>query len=164
MNLGDKAISRILGHIQSNPTTAVLGLIITSSSSLVAIPLSHSLLPLASFYEIALAQIQVYTSLNQSKLSGIYFSNELVGDTNVPIIVSKLAEKITENCKECVVIKCDVSLDPVFTLYNLVDGAVKLSKEKVLDKVVLSEYKSRIKVYDFENHLDKIELSWLPEE
>ncbi|KAJ3388784.1 ER membrane protein complex subunit 8 [Lobulomyces angularis] len=155
----------------------IVGVLLASLSNLSnindSIPISHSVLPLSSVFELALEQIDLYCKKSGKKVVGVYFANENTEDNQVPNIVSKLAQKVKDDHENTLLLMLDFKKLPkssVFQPFSVVQGVWKPNTENIkvsseFNDNLLSKHLLEDKTYelisDFDQHLDDISIPWL---
>ncbi|KAI9360377.1 hypothetical protein DFJ73DRAFT_757311 [Zopfochytrium polystomum] len=179
-HLSSKAYLKLALHSTKYSVTSVLGFLLGSKSGsrleiVDAIPVSHDVLPLAPMLDIALQQAQKFAEQSDLKIVGLYFANELGGDSSISPIAAKAAAKIDDLLGGGAVLltidnqklgKVDLAVTAhshASAGWKKMDQNTITSEGSDLKGTLLKLVNNRVynDIYDFDNHLDDIRLNWL---
>ncbi|KAJ3103431.1 tRNA ligase [Phlyctochytrium planicorne] len=180
VELRKEAYLKFLLHAAKYSTSAVSGLLMGTKTGdkldvVDVIPQFHTASPSSPIAEISIQQAEIYAQQSGKRIVGVYFANEIVSDQTINPFVAKIASKIEDQLGGGSALlmldnaRLKVADIPIKT-YAYISGSWKplptnvlTSEDKNLKTLTteLTEKRSYVDLYDFENHLDDIELDWL---
>lgn len=183
VELSCRAYVKMYLHCCLFPRCSVNGLLLSSSGSTGgavcvtdSVPLLHSHLPLAPITQLALTQVDVWCSQTQQRIVGYYQANACVSDSSPTPCALKIADKISEQCENAVLLMFDGSkMAPDYRVPPIVMYERRDSKWTLKDKhmIMLRQWEEtraiatqmlesgdQALLVDFDSHLDDITKDW----
>ncbi|CAB4443664.1 unnamed protein product [Rhizophagus irregularis] len=188
--INKEAYLKIILHACKYPSSTVNGVLLAQeevgnddSNKIIiadAVPLFHHWNTLTPMLEVGLQQIEIYAERNKLNIIGYYHANERVDDNKLPPFGQKIASKILENfnINAISLLVQNSKLSPenpeiaimpyIFKENQWRPDTKAFSSNFALDnndlpKLVSSSIckKHFEYLYDFDEHLENIELDWL---
>ncbi|KAJ3331010.1 hypothetical protein HDU76_004314 [Blyttiomyces sp. JEL0837] len=139
-HIASEAYQKLVLHAAKYSVTSVTGLLVGTKTGT----------------KVEITEVEIYTHQNGLKIVGIYVANELVNDMTIPPHIAKVGQKIDETLggDSAVVVVDNAKLngsDLALQPYHYSAGSWKL----------LGSSRTYEQLYDFDNHLDNVQLNWL---
>ncbi|XP_068604233.1 ER membrane protein complex subunit 9 [Brachionichthys hirsutus] len=182
LELSCRAYVKMYLHGCLFPRCSINGLLLSSSKAGGAVcvtdcvPLLHSHLSLAPITQLALTQVDVWCSQTQQRIVGYYQANACVSDRSPTPCALKMADKISEQFENAVLLMLDGSkLSPDCRVPPIVVYERRDSRWTLKDKhtIMLRQWEETRDVasqmlesgdhallVDFDSHLDDIKKDW----
>ncbi|XP_074478551.1 ER membrane protein complex subunit 9 [Sebastes fasciatus] len=182
VELSCRAYVKMYLHACLFPRCSINGLLLSSSSPGGAVcvtdcvPLLHSHLSLAPITQLALTQVDVWCSQTQQRIVGYYQANACVSDSSPTPCALKIADKISEQFDNAVLLMLDGSkMSPDYRVPPIVMYERKDTRWILKDKhtIMLRQWEETREIasqmlesgdhgllVDFDSHLDDISKDW----
>nr|XP_055033118.1 ER membrane protein complex subunit 9 [Misgurnus anguillicaudatus] len=170
-------------HASQFPRSSVNGVLLSSSpaggaalSITDCVPLLHTHLSLTPITQLALTQVDVWCSQTQQRIVGYYQANACVSDSSPTPCALKIADKISEQCNNAVLLMIDgEKMFPDCRVPPIIMYERKDSRWALKDKhtIMLRQWEETCSVarqlfssgdqkllVDFDSHLDDITKDW----
>lgn len=170
-------------HASQFPRCSVNGVLLSSSpaggaalSITDCVPLLHTHLSLTPITQVALTQVDVWCSQTQQRIVGYYQANACVSDSSPTPCALKIADKISEQCPNAVLLMIDgEKMFPDYRVPPIIMYERKDSRWALKDKhtIMLQQWEETCSVahqlfrsgdqkllVDFDSHLDDITKDW----